>query len=100
MISEQEAKKKYCCGPFAARWSARCLGSECMAWQESGHKYGKEVLETVSIASSPTCPGKDFLDGWALEDTLPGIPAKNWVRREMIRVGYCGLVNQPKRTEW
>lgn len=29
-LTEEEAKTKHCCGPFAPK---KCLGTDCMAWR-------------------------------------------------------------------
>jgi hypothetical protein len=36
IVTEEEAKKKACCGPrndSIGQWDRRCIGSECMAWR-------------------------------------------------------------------
>lgn len=58
-MTEDEAKTKACCGPWAVNWSGRvfnteasgraqtCIGSACMAWRWSEAKRSLAFLEAV-----------------------------------------------------
>lgn len=113
-MTEDEAKTKWC--PFArdcntggnrvryggdepddayGREAARdmpCIGSACMAWR-LGEPESGPVVERRPARSGTSRPEGE---GWGY--VSPGENPQggaDWVRREVIRHGFCGLAGRP-----
>ena len=111
-MTEDEAQTKWCPHAVASHTNPRaksgyddddagvkagsfyhnCIGSACMAWRLGPAEAG-EVLERRPAGSGSRKPDGE---GWTHE--RPGQNPQggdDWVRRQVIRPGYCGLAGAP-----
>lgn len=113
-MTEDEARKKWCFAFTASHTDPRareyedaaegygvdargpfrhhCLGSECMAWRDTGRTMGP-VIERVRAEPMSIRP-----EGWNYEAANPDSASAggDWVRREEgPTTGFCGLAGAP-----
>lgn len=113
-MTEDEAKTKWCFaftashtdprareyvdadGAFDASASGpfrhHCIGSECMAWRDTG-RFAGPVVERRRAEPHSTRP-----DGWGYEAADPAniSAGGDWVRREQgPSTGFCGIAGSP-----
>lgn len=91
MMTEDEAKTKWCCGPpqVAAQMMgepvktgpARCAGSLCMAWRTTGTSYWGIIRKDGTRQRVPSGQFVPLEEG---DET-----------RELWDFGYCGLAGRP-----
>lgn len=101
-MTEDEAKKKMCCGPpavaAATYWRGQaacdapmhCIASECMAWRTSDR--GRFRHEEACQAECPEGTG------WYAVNPAAMGPGKLWLRDVSIGMdgGFCGLAGAPQ----